>query len=808
MRDLLTTLLGADAPADGYAFAFGVPIPFAACIALIVLAAAVPGVYWYRKYTEIPGGRRTLLAALRAFAMALLVFLALDPTLIAREQKPSNAFVAVVVDDSRSMTIVGGDGLSRGDRVTNAQRETIEATLNELRESHRVVLMRAGSSVERITTLDDLAFSQRDSALTQSMREAQRELEGLDLAATVLISDGVENNPPSAASADGEWEAPVYTIGAGSEEAWRDLAIDDIGVRRTNFDKSPVELAVHTRAEGLEGERAIVEVLEGSRVIASKPITIGNASQKNQVAFDFIPETRDWVEFNARIRLAETGDATAAKAVEDIRVPGKDTVIENNDAPFLVDNREKRYRILYLSGRPNWENKFVARSLSEDDELQLSSLIRISGAERSFTYRGRRASSANPLFEGFDTDDTGAPRYDEAVFIRLGLEETELRDGYPTQRKDLFPYDLVIWGDIEHDFFSQGHFEATRDFVAKRGGAFLMLGGPRSFSQGGYAGSVIETMLPVVLDERSVPWDDVAEKPLYALPTVEGYLAGAWSLNADMDENTLRWKTLSPLFGPNEFSMVRTGATVWSTIQSSHESIDGAPMFVGQRYGEGYSAALATGETWPWQMDMPTDDDRHERFWRQLVRTLVRDVPEPVALLSDTPLYTEGSSATIDVMVRDSAFEPREGLRVDVEITPPEGAVQNALVDESLERRGVYSVNADDLRPGMLRFALSAQTSTGDMVAQKEWAILVEPDEREFATPKTEIEFLRSLAETTGGAYLPIAEFAKLPELLPPPEGAIFEEIRFHLWWLPPFYVILAMTLITEWYLRRRAGQP
>ena len=38
------------------------------------------------------------------------------------------------------------------------------------------------------------------------------------------------------------------------------------------------------------------------------------------------------------------------------------------------------------------------------------------------------------------------------------------------------------------------------DFVERRGGGLLMLGGPRSFAEGGYAGTPVADALPLVLD--------------------------------------------------------------------------------------------------------------------------------------------------------------------------------------------------------------------------------------------------------------------------------------------------------------------
>ena len=42
----------------------------------------------------------------------------------------------------------------------------------------------------------------------------------------------------------------------------------------------------------------------------------------------------------------------------------------------MVHRRRGPYRLLYVSGRPNWEFKFLRRALQGEDEIELVGLIR------------------------------------------------------------------------------------------------------------------------------------------------------------------------------------------------------------------------------------------------------------------------------------------------------------------------------------------------------------------------------------------------------------------------------------------------
>ena len=82
------------------------------------------------------------------------------------------------------------------------------------------------------------------------------------------------------------------------------------------------------------------------------------------------------------------------------------------------------YRVLYVSGRPNWEFKFLRRAIDEDKEVELIGLVRIARRQPKFDFRSARAQSTSPLFDGFDHPDPDtAERQDQPVLIRLGTHD-------------------------------------------------------------------------------------------------------------------------------------------------------------------------------------------------------------------------------------------------------------------------------------------------------------------------------------------------------------------------------------------------
>ena len=91
-------------------------------------------------------------------------------------------------------------------------------------------------------------------------------------------------------------------------------------------------------------------------------------------------------------------------------------------------------------------------------------------------------------------------------FLRLDIDTPdELATGFPKTRAELFKYRAIILGSVEASFFTHDQLQMLAEFVNVRGGGLLMLGGRRSFSEGGYAGTPVADVMPVFVSGSAVP---------------------------------------------------------------------------------------------------------------------------------------------------------------------------------------------------------------------------------------------------------------------------------------------------------------
>ena len=138
---------------------------------------------------------RGVLIALRALALAVLLVLLLRPVLRLESVVPQETFVALLADDSLSMTVPDGAGAAaRGDWIRTQLGEG-GAGLARLRERFRTRSFAFGADGRQLNDLTQLTFSDRRSGIASGLETVSEELAGVPLSGVVLLSDGADSTP-------------------------------------------------------------------------------------------------------------------------------------------------------------------------------------------------------------------------------------------------------------------------------------------------------------------------------------------------------------------------------------------------------------------------------------------------------------------------------------------------------------------------------------------------------------------------------------------------------------------------------------
>ena len=736
-------------------FAFRAPWTGGLAVALAVVA----GVVTWRSYTQVRGNSRPLerivLGVVRLAAFALLAFCLMRPALVLSSVVPQQNFLGVLIDDSRSMRIADRDDTPRlqfvQDQLATPDGE-LRAALNE-----RFALRFFGfsSETDRLDVVDGLEFDGTRTHLGQALARAHDELSDVPLSGLVVVTDGADN-------AGGELEesllpiqaagVPIFTVGLGRESYERDIELGRVETPRRVLRGAALVTDVVVTHRGYAGRPVTIQVEDEGRIVGSEQVTLLGDGELQTVRLRFTAGEEGPRLFTFRVSPQ----------------PGE-MVTQNNVRESLIAVDDRRDKVLYFEGEPRFEVKFLRRAVEDDENLQVAILQRTA----------------------------------ENKFMRFNVDgPDDLAGGFPRTRAELFQYRGLVLGSIEANYFTPDQLRMIADFVNHRGGGLLMLGSRRSFAEGGYAGTPVADVLPVVIGE---PRGD-GENTFFVEVAVEPTRAGATHAStqiADTEElSAARWRELPPITIVNAVTEVKPGAT---TLLTGAES--DLVVLAFQRYGAGKSMAFPVQDSWTWQMhaDIAVDDMTHETYWRRLLRWLIDGVPDQVVAELPQDRVQPGEPATILASVGDANFEELNNSVVMASVTHPTGEFTDLPMEWTAQRDGEYRASFTPSTEGF--YEVRVEALAGDELLGEDVTYLqVAPSDAEFHDSTMRSSMLERIAAETGGRFYTADTVATLPDEIQYVGGGVTVVEEHDLWDMPILLLLLASLVLGEWGFRRYRG--
>ena len=791
-------------------------------LAVPVLAAAIVLLVWsYRRSPEKGVVHKTAFC-LRLLGIAVLAACLMEPLWSGKRAKSGANLFLVVADNSSGMNVLDrGEPRSRGRILQAALRAENSDWLASLAENFEVRQYVFDSQLRRATDFSELSFDGKASAIGETLRAIAQRYHGRPLAGVLLMTDGNATDMGEQFY-DLSGVPPVYPVVIGAAQHPRDIALTNVSVSQTSFEDAPVTIQADVEAFGYAGKSITIDLTESSgKLVERQTYSLSRDSEKHTFRFRLRPDRTGVLFYQVNVKEEIPQDQ-----VSDQQREPSEATLANNKRTLVVDRGKGPYRILYVSGRPNWEYKFLRRAIGEDEQVQLVGLLRVARREPKYDWRGRGGEAANPLYRGFDNKDPEqAEQYDQPVIVRLGTrDETELRDGFPKTAEELFGYHAVILDDVEAGFFSHDQMELLRRFVDERGGGFLMLGGKESFREGDFYRTPIGRILPVHLDRP--PGAQITSEVRLKL-TREGWLQ-PWARLRDNEQDEQERLSAMPAFRVfNRIPSVKAGAGIVAAAgPAQSDETQPLPALAVQRYGLGRAAALTVGDLWRWGMTDPKMREDLNKFWRQMLRWLVADVPNRISFsvrnpqdyAAQKPDQVDGAMV-LQVRARDKKFEPAESVSVAIEVSTPEAqkvqltaepvlSGSNPQESEAGLFEATYAPHCDGSYLARAVVTDADGLQAGD--AQIGWTVDLEA--REFRSIGTNRPLLEKIARQTGGRMVELDALSRFARDLPGREAPITETLITPVWdlrgILPAVFLLALMCFIGEWALRRWKGMP
>jgi uncharacterized membrane protein len=552
--------------------------------------------------------------------------------------------------------------------------------------------------------------------------------------AVVVVSDGRFARPTASADSAALREmssalgAPVHTV-AVTELAPRDASIRSIRTSGATVAHQALALTIEVACSGgLTCTDVPVMARELRHGVEPFVLASGVAKMTGE---------------SATIELAITLDRAGARLVEvSIEPPEGDTIPENNTRILTFSVTRERLRLLHVAGRPTYDVRALRMWLKSDESIDLVAF---------FILRT-------------DQDNTETNEDSELALIPFPVDEL-FTEHLPS-------FDAVILQDIDAVTYKLArHLPALANYV-RSGGGLIMVGGPAAFAGGGYAGSPLESVLPVELRPGDQPFDTADFTPRY---TEAGRSAPVLRALSELFADEL------PTFtGSNTLGAARPNAiTLWEH-PDRRAGREAMPVLALGEAGDGRSIALGVdgthalafsqfadraagrgyGALWDGLVGWLMRDPRYEALRLELSGPCIAGLPASLRLVR-LPGAAGGVSLQVTRLgpqslpvVERTVKDPAPGaLELDLGVLESGGYSASARVGAAPPTRFDFACERggpawSDSRPDPERLARIAKAAAGQAVSRANIGELPVPEPTEVAAERSSVPLLPAWAWT------------------------------------------------------------
>ncbi len=548
--------------------------------------------------------------------------------------------------------------------------------------------------------------------------------------------------------------APLFIVPVSSDRALPDIRVSSVDCGGTALLDVPQTITATLYGRGMMGRSTLVKLSDEAVTVAS---TVINWKENAE-------------SITASLPVAPRVEGLHRYAVKAEPVEGEFNT-ENNEASFSLDVRRGERKILFIENQPTWEGKFIRRALEENASITVDYFAEVS-----------RDAVLNQQQSGIERN----------MHSILG------------DFKQLARYDCIIAGPMDASMVSEREAQNINQFVERRGGGFVILGGNDFNGSILSASSRLANLCPAMVSINARSNNDsqqesVVETKTLLAPTGEGELLFRSYAN-DISISTL---------GPLSDSYLRVKSLKPGAVGLAVARAEKHVLIAAQPYGYGRALLFAPADSWRIQLAESGENKGYfAAMWQNIAFWAAGNAEAATNIRLQTSAIEAGTEMRAYVTARDDSFNPLTSLSVkaalDFDSQEEKGTKLPVMISHEPATPGAYELIAPLSNEGSGNLSVELE-SKGAGARAVNIAFSVHEKKSEWREPLDASDRLAQVAQATGGNSFTTEQVESLrSKLLELPPATRASRVTHHMRNSIALAFLLPLLMAAEYYLRRR----
>jgi hypothetical protein len=323
-------------------------------IAFVLIA--IIGAFIFYRFTlpPVPNSKRIFLATLRSLVLCLLLLLLFEPILSLVKTFQQEPSIAILLDNSLSMTLPNGTQLRKDFIKENFSEEQLKKFSSRLSPK----LFSFEQKANELRAIDSMQFNGELTNIAQSISDVKKKMLAQNVQALLLVSDGNVTEGVNPLYEAEELGIPIYTVGLGDTLEQKDILVSKLVTNNVAYAETKLPLDVSIRNIGFENQNVQVSLLENGKQIEQKIISLKKEQREIPLSFSVELKNEGVKKFSVNVSSLK-GELTTS----------------NNLQNVFVNVLKSKTPIVLFAGTPTPDVAVIRQLLNEDGHFALQTFV-------------------------------------------------------------------------------------------------------------------------------------------------------------------------------------------------------------------------------------------------------------------------------------------------------------------------------------------------------------------------------------------------------------------------------------------------